>query len=391
MARDFTIHIRSSAFSLVLAIGMGLVTSSGAFAQASDGLTGAIFALRGPDADGQSAFDGRLFGGSIAARIQNGDENGDNFSDADTMQFLSIAPAGGGAGLTFPGGNRAAFENWVQENSGAIMNILFPSSVSAGVLGRDLAQDHSQQLLLNEALEAVQGNGGARSAGGLLEYEWFERDGSLAGESGRAWRGFYQFAGTHLSVEGRYAQQNADVNTRSTTAGVAYRPSIELNPELDWRVGLDARTTLLYSSSRALDLGTIDLGAGAWTSARKDFARVRVGGGAVFQGTKSHVPSFLAGDGYSFLADAINDRGLSYDVSYGTILGFVVAPRTSLNAKVIETRAVAGGGERPASRLLLASVSHLFGGDTPIDVGYKISTGGGINAHSIFLQGNFRF
>jgi hypothetical protein len=103
------------------------------------------------------------------------------------------------------------------------------------------------------------------------------------------------------------------------------------------------------------------------------------------------VPSFLAGDGYTFLADAIDGRGLGYDASYGTILGVVVAPRTSLNAKVIETRAVAGDGERPASRLLLASVSHLVGGDTPIDVGYKVSTGGGLNAHSIFLQGNFRW
>ena len=195
----------------------------------------------------------------------------------------------------------------------------------------------------------------------------------------------------HLSFEGRYAQQSQDISTRSTTIGVAYHPYVQIGPALDWRVGLDARSSLLYSSSSALDLGTMDVGAGVWTSARKDFSRVRVGGAAHFQGTKSHVPSFLAGDGFTFLADAINERAIAYDVSYGTIVGFAVAPRTSLNARILETRGISSGGNRPASQLLLASVSHLFGDHTPIDVGYKVSTGGGLSTHSIFLQGNFRW
>jgi hypothetical protein len=267
MARLFTTPTRRIGFSLLLTVGMGLITSSNALAQASDGLSRALFALRRADTDGQSAFTGRLYGGAIAATIGNGDQDADNFSDADTMHFFSVVPADGGEGLTFHGGNRAEFEHWVQENSSAILKILFPSSVSAGVLGRDLAQDHSQQLLLTEALDAVHPRGGARGAGGMLEYEWFERDGSRAGDSGRAWRAFYQFEGTHLAVEGRYAQQNQDVRTRSTTVGVAYRPYVEVNRALDWRVGLDARTTLLYSTSRpgprhrGLRRGRVDVGA----------------------------------------------------------------------------------------------------------------------------------
>jgi hypothetical protein len=51
-----------------------------------------------------------LYGGALAAMIRNGDGDADNFSDADTMHFFSVAPADGGEGLTFHGGNRAEFE-----------------------------------------------------------------------------------------------------------------------------------------------------------------------------------------------------------------------------------------------------------------------------------------
>jgi len=59
----------------------------------------------------------------------------------------------------------------------------------------------------------------------------------------------------------------------------------------------------------------------------------------------------------------------------------------------METRSIAPDPEwpRPPARLAMFSFSYLFGGVTPIDVGYKVSTTGGITAHSIFVQGNFRW
>jgi len=33
----------------------------------------------------------------------------------------------------------------------------------------------------------------------------------------------------------------------------------------------------------------------------------------------------------------------------------------------------------------------LIGGHTPIDFGYKVSKGGGLNAQSLFVQSNFRW
>ena len=392
MARLFGKHTFFIVLRLSLPFLMGLVAPSAAFAQGSQGLSSAIFALERRVQGRTSDFNGRLYGGAVAATIENGDGDADNFSDADRMRRFSLAPVGeADAGLTFDGGNREQFENWVRENAGRILEILFPTSLSAAVLGGDLSQDHAQQFLLTQALEIAPAQGAAhRLPGGLLEFEWFQRAGAT-GDSGRAWRGFYEFEGKHLSIEGRYARQNQDISTRSTTIGVAYHPYVQVDPSLDWRVGLDARSSLLYSSSNALDLGTLDLGAGVWTSARKDFSRLRVGGGALVQGTKSHVPSFLVGDGYTFLADAVNERRIAYDVAYGTIVGYAVAPRTSLNVKILETRAIAPEADRPASRVVLASVSHLFGGDTPIDVGYKVVTGGGVDIRSVFLQGNFRW
>ena len=182
MARLLATHTLSAALRLSLTIvtGLGLVTSSSAFAQSSQGLSSAIFALertvQGPTSD----FNGRLYGGAVVARIENGDGDADNFSDADTMQRFSLAPVGDReAALTFDGGNRAQFERWAQENASAILEILFPTSLSASVLGRDLGQDHAQQFLLTQALEIAQWHGAAqRVPAGLLEYEWFQRDGA---------------------------------------------------------------------------------------------------------------------------------------------------------------------------------------------------------------------
>ena len=41
--------------------------------------------------------------------------------------------------------------------------------------------------------------------------------------------------------------------------------------------------------------------------------------------------------------------------------------------------------------LLIVGMAYLIGGRTPIDFGYKVSKGGGLNAQSLFMQGNFRF
>jgi hypothetical protein len=232
----------------------------------------------------------------------------------------------------------------------------------------------------------------------LVEHEWF----SAAGVTGNAWQGLYQLDSIPLSFHGRYARQEDFANTKSVNVSADYHPSWSIRPALDWRVGLDARSGLFYSRSSSADpasgvspfnLGSLDVGGGVWTSTRKDFSRVRLSAATLFQGSKSYVPSSLAGDSLAFVADAMNSRPVSYDLAYGGLVGFLTSERTSVNGRFMETRAVIEDAQwsRPPARLAMASFAYLIGGVTPMDVGYKISTVGGITAHSVFLQGNFRW
>ena len=375
---------------LAVATIMTLVQPAPVAAQGAGGLGGAIFALPFSTPPRQTVIAGRLYGGSIASTIDDGDDNQQNFTDRDRMRSFVISSIGTpGRQLTFPGGNRTAFNDWVRSNAPELLGILFPTSLSASVSGRDSAQIHAQDFLLDVAL-SIDSRRGESSAGGTVEYEWYERDDRLSGDSAGAWRGLYKFERQHLSVDGRFARQRSDsLATRATTVGVTFHPSRVINEAADWRLGLTARSSLLFSQSDAMNLGSVDMGAGVWTSARKDFRRVRIGFGALLQGTNTYIPGAFVSDDFAFLADSINARAVEYDVAYGTVLGYALGDRVSLNAKLMETRGISSEFERPASHLILAGVSYLVGGITPVDVGYKVSSSGNLDTRSLFLQGRF--
>jgi hypothetical protein len=369
-----------------------VVGASPASAQTDDAIARAVLALRGIPVGGVLPIGGRLFGGSIVnTTIVNGDGDPLDFTDSDFIQF-TIESTRGPQRSVFCPGNRTEFEACVRANAGDLRAILFPGSLSASVGGADAAIHYSQQFLLTTAFGMTTASEGGRlrraEIGGLFEHEWYSGG---DGGGGRAWQGLYQFSDIPLSVQGRYAQQNDVINTKSTLATVDYHPSVEINPAVEWRLGATARTGVLYAHSSAMDLGSFDLGGGVWTSARKDFSRVRVGGGALLQGSKSYLPAGFAGDDFDFLAEAINDTAITWDVTYGGLVGFLASDRISLNGKVLESRSLRSDGYQPAMRLVLGSMSYLVSGRTPVDVGYKISTGGGLKVQSLFLQGNFRW
>jgi hypothetical protein len=186
----------------------------------------------------------------------------------------------------------------------------------------------------------------------------------------------------------------AETSTKSIDLAADYHPSKQLDENLDWRVGADAHAGLFVARATVMDFGSFDVGGGAWTSARKDYAHLRIGGGALLGANKSHFPvSFLPeSDDVKALAEAFNDRGLAWDLSYGGIAGYALNDKTSLNGKLLQTVPLESGLiSRPALTTVMLSVSYLVGGLTPIDVGYKHTGGGGVGSHSIFLQGNFAF
>ena len=67
-------------------------------------------------------------------------------------------------------------------------------------------------------------------------------------------------------------------------------------------------------------------------SARKDFYRVRIGFSSLVQGSKRYLP--IAADNLTFLADAVNETPVVFDISYGALGGYALTERISLNGKI---------------------------------------------------------
>jgi len=379
-------------------------------AHAQSGMSGAVSTLPrtvvATPTGTESRINARLFGGRILATIT--DRNGDpsDFAGNDMIRLV-VSPERGTAATALPfrlssaelAGTRAEFEAWARQHSGELLALLFPGSLSSSALGRDTAQVYSQQFLLSTVLgaDAVRqpGASGRFGAGGMVEPEWFSRDNSPSGYSGRAWQGLYDVTRS-LSVQGRFADQREDVHTRALTMAVDYHPYVELNRTVVWRVGGLARSGVTYSKSVALDpasvsdieLGSLDFGGGGWASAFKDLGRTRVGGGAIFQGTKNHVPTGLVGDDLDYLATAFNGRGIDYDLSYGASLGFDTSPRTTVLGKFMETRNVSSDQYKPAERVTLVGLAYRTGA-LRFSGGYRNASAEDLTAHAVFFRGNF--
>src|SRR5262245_12488686 len=96
---------------------------------------------------------GRIYGATIEATVVNVDGVGATFGADDLIPAFRISR--NGRGLVFPADDpsRAGFNRWVNDNAGAILALLFPSSPSESVTGRDAAQTYAQQFLLTTALD----------------------------------------------------------------------------------------------------------------------------------------------------------------------------------------------------------------------------------------------
>jgi hypothetical protein len=367
------------------------------FAQSSRSFTDALFALKpsqDPDNPLITVISGRLFGGSIAARIRQADGRNDTFEGDDVMTEFLLSPTEGHRPPVQCRGLRAEVEDCLKTNASAVLEILFPHGLSSGAAGVDVGQFQAQQMLVTSAFGAAFSSESGRlrrsEIGGLAEAEWFNDDNGLGGQ---AWQGFYRIKGGPVSIRGRYADmtQEQGVRTKAFLASLALHPSFLLSDAAQWRAGIDLRTGLLYAKSPALDVGALDMGAGVWSSFAKDISRVRIGGGGALQASRNFVPSLFLPESLHYIAEAISDMPVAFDIAYGGLVGVLLSKRTSFNAKLLQTRALNAETGRPRTQVLLGSLSYLIGGHTPIDVGYKLSTGGGLTAHAVFLQGNYRF
>ena len=217
--------------SAVVLVAAFLAGTAPAFAQNSIG--DAVLALWSGAGDASvQTVNGRIYGGTIEATVLNVDGDGTTLGATDLVPAFRISR--NGTALVFPAGldaSRAAFNRWVDDNASAILALLFPSSISESLTGRDAAQNHSQQFLLTTALatsSARRAGGTSRArAGGLLEFERLD----TPGQTGHAWQGLYQLEGGHTSIQGRVTQQTRTSArcARPARAPTRWRPTTTLD------------------------------------------------------------------------------------------------------------------------------------------------------------------
>ena len=377
---------RLISFTLPIAIGLVSICPTAARAQVTDvrGLGDAILNLHNEVSGNQQHVFDTLFSGRIDATVLDNDGNRTNFDDGDLIAFslASTRTRGRVAPLVFSG-TRTAFDAWVQANADQVLAILFPASLTEGVTGIDVAQRHSQEFLVSTVLASGRGD-----IGGRLEFESFDVDQS----SGNALQGLFRWK--IVAFEGRYAKLQDTADTKSFSGGVNAHPHWKrVGQTTEWRVGADGYFNTLISKSAGLDIDSFDYGGGPWGSFRKEFTRVTTTFGGIVLGSDTHIPSSLLDDDLQFLADAVNDRSLRWDMTLGGAVEGRLTNTIALGGQVLHSQPLKSEEDSGrSSQLFLADFIYRFARGTKLDFGYRYSTGDDqYRAHAIFMNANFAF
>jgi hypothetical protein len=384
---------------------VGLVFTTGIARAQSSSLTQAILALPGSPDGSRLRFDNaRLFEGLVEATITNGAGAVDDFQEGDRISLLLLRRDGQvtvGEGFSFAfEGTRSDFDRWARENAPTILEVLFPGGLSAGLMGRETSVVYSQQLLLTTILSAEdEAARGRTGGGGLFEFESLRREQRGDNDSLWAVQGVYGFSRT-LSVQGRLARTREHLNTTGTSLAVDYHPFIEryVN-DLTVRVGGMARGGFMYSHSGSLtpagnddplEFGSIDITGGGWASVRRDFRRFVLSGGALVQGGNSYVPRGDDENSFRYaFADAVNARGIEYDVTFGGLAQYDLTIKTSVVGKFAETRSLKSDVDRSPAHMFVGGVVYTLAPGASLNAGYKVTDFSNATAHGIYFQGNF--
>jgi hypothetical protein len=377
----------------VLLLAATFIPLDSAQAQAlPNGLGDLILELRQPRIGNALPVLGPLFSGLINATIFDRDGNPDNFAGNDLVAFTLAAARPGGGRVQFSG-TRPEFDAWVEANKAPLLAILFPVSMSEGATGIDVAQSVSQSFMLSTALAA-----GARGRiGGRVEWEGFD----LEQYSGNAIQGLFRLRS--VAVEARFTQLDDALDTRSIRVGVNVHPYWRrAGATTEWRVGADGYFSTLYSMSSSLDLGSLDYGGGGWAAGRVELSRASVSFGGILLGSNSHIPLGLVTDTYDFVAEAMNDRPIRWDLTIGGSVETPLSNSVALGAQVLNSQMVGGQFQPPeladvddpgrTSQLFSGYFAYLIGSDRRLDFGYRYSTGGDrYRAHGVFMNANVAF
>jgi len=379
---------RFIALALPVVIAIQLLCPTSARAQLTEvhGLGDAILRLHNEVSGNQQHVFDNLFSGRIDATILDNDGNRTNFDDGDIVAFslASTRPRGRVAPLVFSG-TRTAFDAWVEANAEQVLAILFPASLTEGVTGIDVAQHHSQEFLVSTVLASGRGD-----IGGRLEFESFDVDKS----SGNAVQGLFRWK--VVAVEGRYANLSDTLDTKSFTGSVGVHPywNHVTASRAEWRVGADGYFSTLYSTSSALSVDSLDYGAGPWGSFRKEFSGFTMTLGTIVLGSDTHIPSGLVDDEWRFVADAVNERSIRWDMTLGGSVEKKLTNSFALGGQFLHSQPLKSEGDSGrSSQLFIIDLGFLRNSSGKmLDFGYRYSTGSDqYRANAVFMNANFAF
>jgi len=372
-----------------VAIAIQLLCPTSARAQLTEvnGLGDAILRLnRDVSGNLQHVLD-NLFSGHIDATIINIDGNPENFAGNDIVAFtLTPLRRGRVAPLSFSGPREGdnGFDKFIQDNAQQVLAILFPASLTESVTGIDVAQHRSQEFLVSTVLASGRGD-----IGGRVEFESFDLDQS----TGDAIQGMFRWK--IASFDGRYAKLRDTLDTKSFTGGVNAHPYWgQRTTSSEWRVGANGYFSVMYSTSSALSVDSLDYGAGPWGSFRKEFSGFTTTVGGIVLGSDTHIPSGVIDEEFRFIADAVNEREIRWDMTLGGALEKRLTNSFALGGQFLHSQPLKSEGDSGrSSQLFIIDFGFLRNstGKT-LDVGYRYSTGDDqYRANAIFMNANFAF
>lgn len=364
--------------------------------------------------------DARLFDGLVTAKINDNNGNNNDFDrNSDTIVFrvrprdgitLKNGPTGEGFDRDFAQPKtRTDFENWAKDHTADLLKVLFPSGLAAAVSGRNVSTLYSQQLFFNTMLDTSVGEERRqRPSAALFETEWINVDKTIDPTGGDktpyALQGLYAFT-PMLSVQARYSTLPRALSTTATSAAVDFHPFIERGDYRDSvlvRAGGLGRFGFIYSSTepfpntpvtftKSIPLPLFDYSGGGWASVMRSVGPVLVGGASLFQITKHQALALDSQEGQfvRMLVDAINDRGLEYDMTVGGTARLPLSNKTAVIGSYAGTFGLNSEIDRDASHAVMGAVMYTLGPGVTLNGGYKTTSLTGARAHSLFFQGNF--
>jgi len=354
-------------------------------------------------------FSGKVYGSTIAATITDTDGNNTNFSGTDTITTTLTNRFGNSLSFT---GTDSELETFVQNNSKAILEIIFPSGIASAVIGIDDSQAFGtlvfDQLVAptlsprDQAFSTglVDQLAPLREAQSMIDVEDFEVDG-VSGTSIKFVPGYTHGFGKFelgFTVPLKYSVLDDLVNTDSINAGLDIHGRYPIITREKWAVFVLGGTffNVLTFTSDALPIGGfMRYGGFGGFSARARFGPIYTSGGVTYTASQFYIPEIETSTVIEDLVSSLNERPLDQQIIIGGTVSIPFFVRYFLNLGVQQVETVGPSAIRSGQQSYTrgkASLGIYLTESFALDIGYKRVFGlDGVESQSGLLLARFNF